>query len=603
MKNLKLFAILLLLFSGCSEDFLEEKSPQDRYTEEAVWNDINLARTYLSKAYSDVQYGIGRGEMLGAMTDEMIIARGGSSKPYNSGVITSDNLGSNRGHLTWSNYGNIQRLNTFLVNIERVPENYEGSQLESIEEDVEILRGEALYLRAWEYNQLLRSYGGVPLISEPNELGDDFSGILRATFKETVNFIVADLGEAADLLGLKNSMEMGRANKEAALALKSRVTLFAASELTADGTAPNALVGYENPDREALWTAARDAAKAVIDLGTLQLADFGAPDREAVSENYFEFFAAHDLSSAEVIWGRMFLPNVGATHSQNRTTGPNGNSNFGRNGPMQQMVDSYQMIDGTDFFDHYTLNAEDEYVNLLSSEFLHENIYKKRDPRFYASILHDSAVWQPRFPNLADIDPLGIYDRRTRITIENGVVVNERFGLDTHQGPVDNWNANYAGYLLKKFQDRQTVGRDGNNQNVWIFLRYAEILLNYAEASLELGDEATAAEYINKIRIRAAMPDFTGDTREALHYERKIELFGEDVRWYDIRRWKKLEEVLDIQAAGIKIIEITENGETTTTWGRVNAQPANNPVQKLYWIPIAQEEIRRAPQLIQNPGY
>lgn len=602
MKNLKLFAILLLLFSGCSKDFLEEKSPQDRYTEETVWSDIVLARLYLSKAYDLVQYGIGRGEMLGAMTDELIIARGGSSKPYNSGVITADNLGTNRGHLTWSNYENIQRLNIFLENIERVPENYEESQRESIEEEIEILRGEALYLRAWEYHQLMRSYGGVPLLSEPNELGGDFSGITRATFEETVNFIVANLDEAAGLLGLKNSMEMGRANEEAALALKSRVTLFAASDLTADGTAPNALVGYENPNREALWTTARDAAKAVIDLGTLQLANFGAPDKEAVAENYFEFFAAHDLSSNEIIWGRMFLPDVGDTHSQNRTTGPNGISNFGRNGPMQQMVDSYQMIDGTEFFDHFTLNAEDEYVN-VSSEFLNENIYKNRDPRFYASILHDSAVWQPRFSNLVDIDPLGIYDQRTRITIENGAIVDERFGLDTHQGPVDNWNANYAGYVLKKFQDQNTIGRDENNQNVWIFLRYAEILLNYAEASLELGHEETAAEYINMIRNRAAMPDFTGDIWEALHYERKIELFGEDIRWYDIRRWKILLEVLDIQAAGIEIREITENGETTTTWRRVNAQPANNPVQKLYWIPIPFEEIKRASQLTQNPGY
>jgi hypothetical protein len=187
--------------------------------------------------------------------------------------------------------------------------------------------------------------------------------------------------------------------------------------------------------------------------------------------------------------------------------------------------------------------------------------------------------------------------------IANGEVVSERYGLDTHQGPFDNWNANYAGYVLKKFMDQASNGRDFNNQNVWIFLRYSEVLLNYAEASLELGDVATAAEYINKIRNRSAMPDFTGDITEALRYERKIELFAEDIRWYDIRRWKILEEVLDFHPAGIEIKEVTENGEKTTTWKKISAQPANNPEKKLYWIPIPFEEINRAPQLIQNPGY
>ena len=134
-------------------------------------------------------------------------------------------------------------------------------------------------------------------------------------------------------------------------------------------------------------------------------------------------------------------------------------------------------------------------------------------------------------------------------------------------------------------------------------MRYAEVLLNYAEACLELGEENEAATYINMVRNRAAMPDFTGDIWDAYHYERKIELFAEDIRWYDIRRWRMLEELLPKTVLGIKIDEITIDGVKTTTWERLRAMPDNNVVEKMYWIPIQSDELKRAPKLVQNPGY
>jgi starch-binding outer membrane protein, SusD/RagB family len=604
ITGIKLLALLLLLMPACTEEVLD-KNPLDSYSDPVVWSDINLAKSHLARAYDLVEYGMAKGEMLGAMTDELVMARGGSNKPWNTGEITADRLGSNRGHINWSHFNNIRRINLFLANIEKVPEGYEASEVAEIQEQINILKGEALFLRAWEYHAMMRSYGGLPLMSEPFSLDDDFLTITRGTFEQTIDFIVKDCDEAAGLLNLKSEMEMGRATKEAALALKSRVLLFAASELTAGPNVANELVGYTSPNRTELWTKAKNAAKAVMDLGTAKLADFGAPNQEAVAQNYFAFFKTKDLSNEEIIWGRMFLPDVGATHRQNRTCGPNGINNFGRNGPMVQMADSYQMQDGSDFFDHFTVMPNDEYgyyVN-TSDKFTYENPYYFREPRFYASVLYDSAVWQPRFPNLADRDPLGIYDRRTRIVIENGVVVNETKGLDTRSGPVENWNGNYGGYILKKFMDDESVGRDQNNENSWIFMRYAEVVLNYAEACLELGEENEAATYINMIRNRAGLPDFTGDIWDAYRYERKIELFAEDVRWYDIRRWRMLEELLPKTVMGVVIEEIKEDGETTTTWRRIRAMPDNNVVEKMYWIPIQTQELRRAPQLVQNPGY
>ncbi|MCC5942996.1 MAG: RagB/SusD family nutrient uptake outer membrane protein [Balneolaceae bacterium] len=596
IKKTSLIVLLLYFFVGCSD--ILDQSPPDRYSDAIVWNDMQLVEQYLSKLYRDVYHGMSKGNAMGSMTDELVDSRGGVIKPWNEGTMTPDNFGSNRGERNWnSNYSQIHNINLALDNI---------SAIENVN-DRDRVKGELLFLRAWKYHNLMRSYGGLVLLDSPFALSGDFQDVQRSSFEETVNFIIEDCDMAASLLGHKSEMLMGKANKEAAMALKSRVLLFAASELTAGPNVENELVGYINPDRAALWTAARDAAEDVINLGTLRLADFGAPDQNAVSENYFAFFETTDLSDDEIIWGRMFRQDASGSNDtdrnrQNLRYGPNGLNNWGANGPLQQLVDSYQMSDGSDFFDHFTLNSNNEYIN-TSATFNSDNPYSDRDPRFYGTVLYDGAEWQPRFSNLEQLDPVGIYDRRTRRVIENGEIVSERFGLDTNQGPVEDWNATQVGYLLKKFMKRDVVGRNELNDNSWIHMRYAEVLMNYAEASLELGDVATAATYINMIRNRAGMPDFNGDVRDALKYERKIEFVGENIRWHDIRRWRIVEDVLPQTPLGITIAEVTEDGVTSTTWRQVRAAPDNNFVERLYWIPIDADELERAPQLQQNPGF
>jgi len=595
-KCFKLSVILMFFLWGCSD--ILDQTPQDRFSDPVVWSDMDLIELYVSRIYRNVYHGMSKSNVMGSMTDELVDSRGGVIRPWNQGAMTADNFGPDRGEQNWDRgYSQIQNINLALDKIA----DFDGSG------NIDRVRGELLFLRAWTYHQMMRSYGGLVLLESPTELGDDFLGQTRSTFEETIDFIVENADDAAELLGYKSEMEMGRATKEAAMALKSRVLLFAASELTAGPDVASELVGYTNPDRTALWSAARDAAQAVMDVGSMSLADFGAPDQEAVAENYFAFFETTDLSDDEIIWGKMFRQDTDGSNDtdlsrQNLRFGPNGLHNWGGNGPLQQLVDSYQMTDGSEFFDHFSLTGNNEYIN-TSSVHTSDNPYHSRDPRFYGTVLYDSTHWQPRFDNLADIDPLGIYDRRTRRVIENGQVVSESFGLDTQQGPVEDWNATNVGYLLKKFMQRDIVGRDEYNNNSWIHLRYAEVLLNYAEASLELGDEISAISYINMVRNRAGMPDITGDIREALHYERKIEFVGENIRWHDIRRWRILEETLPETPLGITITEVTENGETTTTWRQIRAAPDNIFTERMYWIPIASDELQRAPQLEQNPGF
>ena len=602
--NIIIYAALVVFFTTSCNKILD-KTPLDQYSDATLWSDVNLADSYLMDCYYRIPYDMWWCR-LGTLTDEMDAVYPGEALTYYKGLLTADNVvvsGLSIWDLTyanWSLFPVVQRVNVFLENIDKVADAYNEPQKTTIKAQIEIMRGEALFIRAFIYTKMCQSYGGLPILKKANILGKDYSTLTRATFKETVDFIAADCDTAAQLLQLKRDMDLGRATKEAALTLKSRILLFAASDLTADGTADNELVGYLNPDRNALWTAAKNAAKAVMDLETCQLADFGAPDKAAVATKYYDFFRAQDLSNKEVIWGRMFLPDKDILNQTNLWQGANGNNNWGECNPAQQFVDDYEMEDGSKFYDHFMIDANG-YYNNKSTKFTHENIYYNREPRFYASILYDSTIWQPRFDNFALRDPLGIYERRTHRTIM-GVDTTDVPGLDSRSSPMEDWNGSYTGYLMKKTLDHTVIGRDQNNSNVWIEFRFAEVIMNYAEACLGLGDTPQAGTYINMIRNRAALPNFVGDITEALHHERQIEFAFESQRWYDLRRWKILEKKL-VTLIGIDILEVTKDNTITTTWRQIQTSVREPVSKKMYWIPISRAEINRAPWLVQNPGY
>lgn len=600
-------AWLALFLPACNK--ILDKTPLDKYSDAVIWADVNLADRYLLDTYNNAIIG-GFGYLsYASITDESHDTHNFGTENYLQGNITSSNTAPFGSwafwYTTWgAMYNNIQKLNIFLANVDKISDAYPAAQQAAIKAQTDRMRGEAIFLRAFCYHQLARNYGGVILVTEPFAIGTDYLSITRSTFKETVDFIAAQCDEAAALLADKGGMEMGRATKGAALALKSRMLLFAASDLTADGTAENEYVGYKGADRTALWTAAKAAAKAVMDLGTYSLADFGAPNQGAVAANYFSFFKAKDLSNDEVIWGKMFQKSAGSRNQINLINGTNGFVMYGCNAPTGNLADAFQMADGSSFTDHYGVDAAGFYRN-ISAKYRSENMYYNREPRFYAQILYDSAVWQKRYPDLAQRDPLGIYDRRTRITVQGGAEKSKIYGIDTRQGPVDGDDGTYTGYTFKKYLDDAVYGTEANNnENAWFEFRYAEIIMNYAEACIGLNEISEATTYINMIRNRAGLPDFTGNVTAALRYERRIEFVYEDIRFYDIRRWKILDEALE-DATGVDIVETTnlDNNTVTTTWRQIMVQERGSSDKKLYWVPIPIDEINRAPQLAQNPGY
>ncbi|HRE53002.1 MAG TPA: RagB/SusD family nutrient uptake outer membrane protein [Flavitalea sp.] len=599
---LSAFAVLgLALFLQSCKNILD-RDPVNQYSDPTVWSDANVAEAYLLNNYQNLKFGFTQ-VMVTAISDETRFTHGGAES-YNRGELSPASLLPFNG--TYANgwkqyYDNIQRINVFLANIDRVPEATAEAERPLVKARTDAMKGEAYFIRAYCYTQLARLYGGVVLLDQPSELGDDFLGKTRASFEETVKFIVDDCDAAAGLLASKAATVMGRATKATALALKSRMLLFAASDLTADGTAANKYVGYESPDRTALWTAAKNAAKAVMDLNENSLADFGAPDQAAVAKGYFEFFKAKDLSDPEIIWGKMYSLAGGDINRTNQLNDGNGWHGYSDNSATQQLVNVYQMEDGSDFSDHFTKDGNNNYIN-ISSKYHSENPYYNREPRFYGTILFDSAVWKPRDAAFGVIDPLGVYDRRTRIVINGGVETFKRFGLDTRQSDRSPDNGGYTGYLMKKHMDDGIVTGVVTNENIWVEFRYAEILLNYAEACIGLGEIPEATTYINMIRNRVALPDFTGDITKALREERQKELSFESIRWYDIRRWKILLDVMT-DAKGIDIVETTTDGVKKTVWTEITAEVRSITDPKYYWLPISADESNRAPQLTQNPGY
>lgn len=613
------FIAAMMVITGCDDDFVNTK-PLGEVSEADVWIDPGLSEAFVTDLYRALGNGGFDEQMLASLTDEAIFTHPGRgintitearSNPANPGWINNT--------IAWSNmYSKIRACNLALENLE--DPQFDDTAL------ADRLKGEARFLRAYYYHQLLRYYGGFPIVDQVYELGEEDYSIPRNSFEECVNFIVEDADAAAQLLA-GESMENGRASEAAALALKSRVLLYAASDLHDIPTASaksDVLSGYSNPeilgytsgDRTARWQKAQEAAKAVLDLaGYGYKLDLTAPvSPEEGTENY-KIIAMGGGSSyvpqggeSELIFARYFTN--AKTEGGGRIglfNGPNGYHNWAGNTPIQNLVDDYETMDGEEFSWDNPEHAADPYEN--------------RDPRFYATILHDGSDWKPRTPDVAASDPANEIQTGQYEIINNGEI-DIHFGLDTRQSPIEDWNGTRTGYYMHKFIDTDPTIVDQNTwQEIpWPFFRYTEAVLNYVEASIELGQDEEARTWLNKIRFRAGMPAITesGDAlRERYRNERRIELVYEEQRFHDARRWMIAPETLGEKAGIINIKGTLKPGKTVTlyqhseenynyTYNPANIDPGienREWLDKMYYLPIHRDEINRNEQLVQNPGY
>lgn len=571
-----------LCASSCNTDFLNPP-PEDRFGDVSVWQDPALVEAFVNEMYRGLNHGI-RELMLGSLADETHFIHNYGSAQVVQSNLTSADLGSfSRGDFDEFNwiqlYRRIRQINIFKENIDKVPFVNDAQK--------DRMRGEVHFLNAYFYHNLFRLYGGVPLVTRTFGLQDDFL-ITRNTVDETVQYIVEEADIAASLLPLTHDgANIGRATKGAAMALKARVLLYAASDLFNDPSWAGSfgspeLIASTSGNRTAKWQAAKDAAEAVMDLNLYSLHDTDNP-----VQDYIDLFLSPTTS--EAIFSRFFVKSRGWEDGAlpGLANGPNGYHNWGGNTPIQELVDDYLMEDGSTFDWNNPAHASAPYED--------------RDPRFYASILYDQAPWRPRPSDTREIDPDGKVIIRS-VETAPGVWTP---GLDTRDGPVEDWNGGYSGYYLRKFIDPSVVheyaAAGGNQEAPWHFFRYGEILLNYAEACIELGEEDNAKLALNAIRERAGMPDITSTGPQLVddyRNERRIELVFEQHRYFDIRRWMIADQEI-VNANGI-VIEDPLSGPVEYSLNQIQSRSWND---KLYLLPITLDEINRNKNLVQNPFY
>ena len=619
MKNIlsSILVLTLLIATTSCDDILDQKAV-DAFNEESVFEDLNLTKAYLGRCYDFI--GVDENQLLGlredllaGATDELLCIHRPSAYPMVKGIMSPDELGHldnwRFNWISWKLYSNIKNVNILLANIDNVP-----TATTDDEENLAIYKAEAYFIRAFDYVNLMRSYGGLVLVDQPFELGEDFLSINRSSLDATLDFIIADLDKAIAGLPTKDEMEQGRATKGAAAALKSRLLSWSTGELMHGSYSSDPLVSFQSHSRESILTLAQTIAKEIMDgnYGDYSLTggtdDPPSPlteaDIDAYSENFFNIFTQKGEWNDEAIWGVQHLQAQGNQTTQNRWWGPNGYHNWGNNGPNELAVREFEMADGSPFvWDKY--NPGDIEVREATAAELEAdpeiNPYVGREPRFYATVLFDGAPWMQRGQDGVSADPIGQVQTGYYVAADGSQVA----GLDTRQGPIEAWNGTKNGYYIKKYQDPATVGQFFNNENAWIEMRYAEVILDYAEACIELNEVEKGMDALNMIRNRAGLPDkmttSQAEAREWYRHERMVEFFGEGDRWYMIRKWMIAEDVIKT-VHPIKIYHY-EDGSHEWFYDTSSDADERSWADKNYWIPISRTEINKAPQLKQNPGY
>ena len=612
----------LLLVTSCSKDFLNTK-PLSQIQASDTWKDGGLAEAFVTDIYNGLGNGGFDEQQLSSLSDEAVFVHPGRGiNTINEGTLGPTNLGWVSNTYEWgAMYTKIRATNVSLENL-RIA-TFTDTVLNNR------LKGEAHFLRAYYYHQLVRYYGAVPLVNHTYDLGQDYS-LARSSFSDCVNFITADCDSAVSLLTGK-TLAKGRATAVSALALKSRILIYAASDLhdvpTAKAKSPTIaafpnpeLLGYTSGDRTARWQAAKDAAWAAMQAGgggyKLNL---GAPASATDAQNNYVSIAMGGGSNApgldkaaaiELLFERDFTsqlvsggPGTDGT-SVGLDNGPNGYHNWAGNAPIQELLDDYEMMDGTKF--DWTNGAEAAAP------------YRNRDPRLSATILFDGAGWKPRDKITSNPDPVNQIQTGS-YQMTGGAL---QAGLDTRQSPVENWNGSWTGYYMRKFIDPDPAVVDNNTRQYipWPVLRFTEAVLNYVEANIELGQETEALNWLNKIRFRAGMPAIiaSGDAlRQEYRNERRVELAYEEHRYHDARRWMIAPTTLGRKIQFINVIGMLKpsalapspyrHDETLYNYSYTpvvdNSLENRTWLDKMYFRPISRDEVNKNSKLIQNPGY
>jgi len=467
-------------------------------------------------------------------------------------------------------YSNIRAVNQLLRNMYRVP------FASSVKQQAV---AEARFLRAWYYTMLLEHYGGVPLIGDTVYNANDKIDATRRSFKACVDYILSECDAAADILPMvQTGAQWGRACKGACLALKARVLLFAASPLfnnggMAHGTAGlDSIVAYPDSDPNR-WQLAADAARAVIATHAFNLYvdSTSVPGEPGYG---FQHLFIERASNPEYIFSHMMGENK---YLESLWDVPSRGGSGGAYA-YQEMVDAFPMSNGLAITDP-------------ASGYDPNNPYQNRDPRLGYTIIHDSTL-RPVF-GANQPSPVLLY---MNTNVNPPVAAS---GDAVYKGTT-------TGLYIYKMMDPTLINNSlGTTTRCLPLMRYAEILLDFAEATNEAGGPTPEVyQSVEAIRQRAGLRPYqlpTGLTqdqmREVIHTERRLELAYEGFRFFDVRRWLIAEQTDNLQMHGMEV----DRG-VTVVYKPFNVRK-HQFTKAMYLWPIPLKEIAKSPELQQNPLY
>ena len=570
-------AITVLAAISCG-DRMEYKE-YNVYDKEYITQNFIRVGGFMTNLYNNVDYDFGNfssGAMLASATDESEYSQMGNAiEDFYNGAWSASNAKEGLPSGWTKMYQGIATVNYYLQDFlsETYPELQENADYQAQLHRYNNYQYEARFMRAYYYFNLVKAYGGVPLIDRVMT-ADEVNTLSRNTADEVFEYIINECNDIQDKI-VENysdlgqyaltSEESGRADRLAVLALKARAALYWASPLfNASGTA-------ERYHQAALYTK--------------QLLDACEQRGKGLTTNYADLWDARSYNTPaivrEIIFGRRYSSSSSGDHIVEGYNYPAGiEGGQGGNCPTQNLVDAYDMKNGLPISDP-------------NSGYDAANPYADRDPRLEATVAKNGDIW-PSYQTAA---------------------------LQTWQGGANGeplTNATPTGYYLKKLcngsislASKATVQ---NATHTWLTFRMGEFWLNYAEAMFRYTGSATATtadlpisalEAVNKTRQRAGVGDIT-DTDATTFWtryqkERMVELAFEGHRFWDVRRWKEADRYF----TSITELKLTQQlaDDGTERYSYILNQVSRLWNDKMYLFPIPQTEILKNPNLEQNPGW
>ena len=548
-------AILLIsadLLTTTSCDFMD-CDESDNYTLQEIQGSYNRVKQFVTSIYGYLpsDFCNTHGAMLDATTDDAIHV-------YESSAIQRIVNGTWSANYTVDDkfayyYNAIHDANYYLTTLSGLTfDTWEnGDDYQDWMQNYDNYQYQVRFLRAYFYFELVRRYQNVPLITKPLSQTET-NQIEPSSAQEVLKFIINECTEIAPKLPIKSTSiaqaENGRATRAMAMALKSRAALYAASPL------------YNTNGDNAKWTEAAKASHDIIaSAGELGLG----------LDTYANLFKSKNYNSKEVILCRP----TGTSKTFEQANYPMGVTGGNTTTcPTENLASAFEMKDGRAFdWNDPTMKA---------------NQYKDRDPRFYLTIVHNGMLWPAK--KAVDISEGGA----------NGLPLT---------------NATTTGYYLRKYVDNSISFEAGSTtaatHHNWILFRYAEVLLNYAEAMIHVNGNCdykdatykmSAREALNAVRKRAGIPEVAACSQDEflmrVKHERRVEMAFEGQRFWDLRRWKNLDETKNIYAVRITHHDGVLSYEKTL----LSERSVSN---KLYFYPIANVELFKNKKLVQNSGW